>query len=101
MPQKAVRLVGVGIYHLTGEYGRQLRFDDFMPEVKEQQDEKIRRALESLGQRYGLDFAGKLDKVFHGDTLYRTIEYMRRHAYTGKPMTFFRDPDGLPIEIHE
>ena len=22
-------------------------------------------------------------------------------AYTGKPMTFFRDPDGLPIEIHE
>ena len=79
VPKKAVRLVGVGIYHLTGEYGRQLRFDDFMPEVKEQQDEKIRRALESLGQRYGLDFAGKLDKVFHGDTLYRTIEYMRRH----------------------
>ena len=78
VPQKAVRLVGVGIYHLTGEYGRQLRFDDFMPEVKEQQDEKIRRALESLGQRYGLDFAGNLDKVFHGETLYRTIEYMRR-----------------------
>ena len=23
------------------------------------------------------------------------------NAYTGKPMTFFRDPDGLPIEIHE
>lgn len=79
VPHKAVRLVGVGIYHLTGEYGRQLRFDDFMPEVKEQQDEKTRRALESLGQRYGLDFAGNLDKVLHGETLYRTIEYMRKH----------------------
>ena len=78
-PQKAVRLVGVGIYHLVGEYGRQLRFDDFMPEVKEQQEEKTRAALEQLHQRYGLDFAGNLDKIFHGETLYRTIEYMRKH----------------------
>ena len=28
-------------------------------------------------------------------------EPVRRDAYTDKPMTFFRDPDGLPIEIHE
>jgi glyoxylase I family protein len=28
-------------------------------------------------------------------------EPVRLDVYTGKPMTFFRDPDGLPIEIHE
>ena len=28
-------------------------------------------------------------------------EPVRFDAYTGKPMTFFRDPDGWPIEIHE
>ena len=28
-------------------------------------------------------------------------EPIRLDAYTAKPMTFFRDPDGLPIEIHE
>ncbi len=28
-------------------------------------------------------------------------EPVRTDAYTGKAMTFFRDPDGLPIEIHE
>ena len=28
-------------------------------------------------------------------------EPVRLDAYTGKPMTFFRDSDGLPIEIHE
>ena len=28
-------------------------------------------------------------------------EPVRLDAYTEKPMTFFRDPDGLPIEIHE
>ncbi len=81
VPRKAVRLVGAGIYHLTGEYGRQLRFDDFMPEVKEQQEKKARIALETLGRRYRLDFAGKLEKVFQGETLYRTIEYMRKHRY--------------------
>ena len=30
-----------------------------------------------------------------------TCEPVRLDAYTGKPMTFFRNPDGLPIEIHE
>lgn len=30
-----------------------------------------------------------------------TCEPVRMDAYTNKPMTFFRDPDGLPIEIHE
>lgn len=28
-------------------------------------------------------------------------EPVRRDAYTDKPMTFFHDPDGLPLEIHE
>lgn len=28
-------------------------------------------------------------------------EPIRRDTYTGKAMTFFHDPDGLPLEIHE
>lgn len=28
-------------------------------------------------------------------------EAIRKDTYTGEKMTFFRDPDGLPIEIHE
>ena len=28
-------------------------------------------------------------------------EPVRRDAFTGGRMTFFRDPDGLPLEIHE
>ena len=79
VPHKPVRLVGVGIYHLIGENGRQLRFDDFMPEVREKQEEQTRIGLEALGKRYGLDFTGNLDKIFRGETLYRTIEYMRKH----------------------
>ena len=78
-PRKPVRLAGVGIYHLTGEYGRQLRIEDLLPEEKEAQEKKAGEALEALGRRYGLDFAGNMDKVLRGETLYRTIEYMRKH----------------------
>ena len=28
-------------------------------------------------------------------------EPIREDAFTGKPMTFFHDPDGLPLELHE
>ena len=30
-----------------------------------------------------------------------SCEPIRTDTFTGKPMTFFRDPDDLPIEIHE
>ena len=49
--------------------------------------------------------------AFHVDSVSDTVaelenlgiacEPVRLDAYTNKPMTFFRDPDGLPIEIHE
>lgn len=29
------------------------------------------------------------------------VEPVREDSFTGKPMTFFADPDGLPLEIHE
>lgn len=79
VPQKPVRLVGAGIYHLAGEYGRQLRIDDLLPEAREWEHSRFAAALNGMGQRYGLDFAGNLDKIFQGETLYRTIEYMRKH----------------------
>ena len=41
------------------------------------------------------------DKARELETLGITCEPIRRDAYTDKPMTFFQDPDGLPIEIHE
>ena len=77
--QKPVRLVGAGIYHLTGEYGRQIRIDELLPEMQEQERSRLDSALSSLGQHYSLDFAGNLDRIFQGETLYRTIEYMRKH----------------------
>ena len=35
--------------------------------------------LDALQKRYGLDFAGHLEQIYHGETLHKTVEYMRKH----------------------
>ena len=77
--QRPVRLVGVGIYNLSGEEGRQLTIEDFFTEAKMQRDEELKKLLDGLQSRYGLDFAGHLDQIYQGETLHKTVEYMRKH----------------------
>ena len=80
VPRDAVRLIGTGIYHLTGESFVQLRLEDFLTDGGTAgEEERLQAELARLQQRYGLDFAGHLDQIFHGETMYRTIEYMRKH----------------------
>ncbi|MBR1407871.1 MAG: DNA polymerase IV [Clostridia bacterium] len=80
VPKKPVRLIGAGLYHLRGDEGRQVHFDDLLPETEQRRREVIHAALQRLQRRYGLDFAGHLQQLFRGETLYRTVEYMRRHS---------------------
>ena len=54
--------------------------EDILTEFRERNEEEKRRMLDALGSRYGLDFAGNLDKLYRADTLHRTVEYMRKHA---------------------
>ena len=79
LPARPVRLIGTGIYHLAGEDARQLTIDDFLPDTQQRRDAVIREALTGMEQRYGLRFTENLDRVFQGETLYKTLEYMRRH----------------------
>ena len=79
-PLLIILLIGAGLYHLTGENGRQLSFDDILPDTVSRRQRETEAALQRLQARYGLDFSGNLDKIFHGETLYRTVEYMRKHA---------------------
>jgi glyoxylase I family protein len=49
--------------------------------------------------------------AFHTDSIEKTVEELkglgivcepiRKDTFTGKKMTFFFDPDGLPLELHE
>ncbi len=79
LPQKTVRLIGVGIYDLSGDEGRQLTFLSLLEETQAEQQNMLDRALEQLHLRYQLDFAGNLDKIYRLDILHKTVEYMRRH----------------------
>ena len=79
LPQKTVRLIGVGIYDLSGGEGRQLCFADILQAQEAEQEQQLRQALEQLRLRYHLDFAGNLDKIYRLQILHKTVEYMRRH----------------------
>lgn len=77
---RPVRLIGAGLYHLTGEaYERQLSFDDLPDAEKDSEEDARQKLLQDLQSRYGLDFAGNLDKIYHYEVLHKTVEYMRRH----------------------
>ncbi|MBQ4381529.1 MAG: DNA polymerase IV [Oscillospiraceae bacterium] len=76
--RRPVRLIGAGIYNLDPGLERQLTFEDISPEAAAESRAELDSLLAGLGQRYGLDFAGNLDKLFRLDTLHRTVEYMRK-----------------------
>ena len=73
-----VRLVGVGIYNLTGEEYEQLVLEGFEPEQAGNPENELEKELRRLQSIYLLDFAGHLEQIYHGETLYKTIEYMRK-----------------------
>ncbi len=77
--KRPVRLIGVGIYNLSGEEGRQLTIDDIFAGAKDRQNAEMTKMLHALQNRYRLDFAGHLDQIYQMDTLHKTIEYMRKH----------------------
>lgn len=77
--KRPVRLIGVGIHNLSGEDGRQLTIEDISAEAKDRRDAELQKLLLALQKRYRLDFAGHLEQIYQSDTLYKTVEYMRKH----------------------
>ena len=77
--RRPVRLVGVSLHNLSPEEERQLAIEGFFEEPDDRTEGERQRLLETVGARYGLDLAGNLDRIFHGDVLHKTVEYMRTH----------------------
>ena len=77
---RPVRLIGVGIYQLSGEEGRQITIDEFLTDPRERQAREQADLLNALQDHYHLDFAGHLEQIYRMDTLHKTVEYMRKHV---------------------
>ena len=73
------RLIGVSLYSLSGEEGRQLSFADLSDEEALARKAEQERLLAALQAHYHLDFAAHLEELSHTQTLHRTVEYMRKH----------------------
>ena len=81
--KRPVRLVGAGIYNLSGDDGWQMTMDAYLDDPDAEGRSIIDKRLSELNEKYGLDFAGHLEDIYRGNVLHRTIEYMRKH-YPGK-----------------
>ena len=80
LPQRPVRLIGAGLYQLSAEpEERQLSFDDQTDDAPHSEETARRLLLDGLRTRYGLDFAGNLEKIYNYEVLHKTVEYLRQH----------------------
>lgn len=76
---RPVRLIGVGLHNLSSESEPvQLSFDDLGSCTNDLSRQRA-MLLEDLKKRYKLDFAANLEKIYHWDTLHKTIEYLRKY----------------------
>ncbi len=65
-------------------------------------DHPARLSPEAYGLRHlAFRVASVEDTVKELNALGIETEPVRSDDYTGKKMTFFKDPDGLPLEIHD
>ena len=55
-----------------------MTLDDYIADDKSKEN-VLSGLLDALQNRYGLDFAGHLEQIYHGETLHKTVEYMRKH----------------------
>ena len=79
-----------------------LKLDDSEIELFIMKDHPLRPSPEAYGLRHLAFRVDSVDEtVAELESMGSTCEPIRRDAFTGEKMTFFRDPDGLPLEIHE
>ena len=83
VPVRPIRLIGAGIHNLDTDQYRQMTLSDFLTEGKSKTETDRDRELARLQDRYHLDFAGHLEQIYRHETLYKTIEYMRKHVPKG------------------
>lgn len=78
--KRPIRLIGAGIYNLSTEYEKQLSFDDYLKDSNFTAEKELKEQFDNMQRRYGLDFEGHLEQIYHWDTLHKTAEYMRKHS---------------------
>lgn len=79
LEEEPIRLIGISLYNLSNQKFRQLNLFTDHAESEQNSVDQMLPVLENMKQKYGLDFAGNLEKIYHSETLHKTIEYMRKH----------------------
>lgn len=86
-----------------GDYKLDLRLGDCELEIFAKKDAPRRPSYpEACGLRHLAFAVDNIDETVEWlNAMGIETEPIREDEFTGKRMTFFRDPDGLPLELHE
>lgn len=76
--KRSIRLIGTGLYQLRTQEIKQLSIDDYL-EKDNNIEERTNKEFERLKEKYKLNFKNNIEKLYQTDTLFKTIEYMRKH----------------------
>ena len=76
--KRSIRLIGTGLYQLRTQEIKQLSIDDYL-EKDNNIEERTNKEFARLEEKYKLDFKNNIKKLYQTDTLFKTIEYMRKH----------------------
>ena len=76
--KKSNRLIGVGIYDLKQENGRQISMDDIFEETDHNREKLLNKKLSELSSKYNYNFLNNFNQLYQRDMVYEIIEYMRK-----------------------
>jgi DNA polymerase-4/DNA polymerase IV (DinB-like DNA polymerase) len=79
LKRRPVRLIGVGVYNLTGKGIRQMTLDEVFENQTGERERMLAEMLDILRERYHYDFSGNLEQIYRGDSLHSLVEFMRVH----------------------
>lgn len=74
---RPIRLIGIGVYNLTNSDVKQLSLDDLIYENNSVEN-NTKKQFDLLKNKYHLDFEKNRSKLNNMETLFKTIEYMRK-----------------------
>ena len=77
LKRRSVRLIGVGVFNLSGSKVRQMTLDDIFDIETGYREKELSKALEEMNQRYRFDFAASLPQIYDGESLHKIAERMR------------------------
>ncbi len=86
LKMRPIRLIGVGIFNLTGNSQKQMTLDEMFGNDNNIRASDLSLELDDMKRRYEYDFKSSIRLNYRDHSLHQVIEHMRVYRITGRPI---------------